>query len=152
MRIQQRRRLTKFKTVLLWINVLGVDNKDTSPTSALKETPKLYNYCIKLSKSNEPLEIQTKKQQHLLMKYVEGKGKETMMNSVAKEGTSNRNTVNDNTIDGNETLTKEVKNEGQTNKINGDEPLSDHNKFNKVDMSISGTDSNSWLFQADCYL
>ncbi|KAA0051026.1 transposon Tf2-1 polyprotein isoform X1 [Cucumis melo var. makuwa] len=98
------------------------------------------------------LGIQTEKQQQLLMKYVEGKGKETLMNSVAGEGSSNRNIVNDSTIDGVETMMKEVKNEGQTSKAEGDEHLSDCNKFEKVDMPVfSGSDSDSWLFQADCY-
>ncbi|KAA0056408.1 putative polyketide hydroxylase [Cucumis melo var. makuwa] len=65
---------------------------------------------------------------------------------------SSRNTVNDSTIDGDETMTKEVKNEGQTNKADGDEPLSDSDKFKNVDMPVfCGLDLDSWLFRADRY-
>lgn len=72
--------------------------------------------------------------------------------SVAREGSSNRNTVNDSTIDGDETLTKEVKNKGQTSKAEGDENFSNRNKFKKVNMPVfNGSDPDSWLFQADHY-
>lgn len=49
-------------------------------------------------------------------------------------------------------MTKEIKNEGKTNKSGGDESSNVRNKLKKVEMLVfSGSDPDSWLFRANRY-